>query len=111
MEFLETSNVISPTDSEVNSFQNSASKQGISVNTTKKEDSNKLPMTAPISPSSSKPATTLESSELECSLCFRLFCRPVTTSCGHTYCKYVSFFSYIRKKESFQLTFIVGVAC
>jgi len=30
---------------------------------------------------------TIETSDLECSLCFRLFCRPVSTPCGHTYCK------------------------
>mmetsp|Transcript_6173 Transcript_6173/g.8613 ORF Transcript_6173/g.8613 Transcript_6173/m.8613 type:complete len:209 (+) Transcript_6173:188-814(+) len=26
-------------------------------------------------------------SDFECSLCFRLFCKPITTPCGHTYCK------------------------
>jgi len=35
-------------------------------------------------PSQNQP---LESSELECSLCFRLYCKPVSTPCGHTYCK------------------------
>jgi len=29
----------------------------------------------------------LDISDFECSLCFRLFCKPVTTQCGHTYCK------------------------
>eukprot|EP01114_Cavostelium_apophysatum_P018162 TRINITY_DN555_c0_g1_i1.p1 TRINITY_DN555_c0_g1~~TRINITY_DN555_c0_g1_i1.p1 ORF type:complete len:199 (-),score=34.17 TRINITY_DN555_c0_g1_i1:116-712(-) len=29
----------------------------------------------------------IDNSELECSLCFRLFCKPVSTPCGHTYCK------------------------
>jgi hypothetical protein len=29
----------------------------------------------------------LDIADFECSLCFRLFCKPVTTSCGHTYCK------------------------
>ncbi len=28
-----------------------------------------------------------DSSDFECSLCFRLFCKPVSTLCGHTYCK------------------------
>jgi len=30
---------------------------------------------------------TLEISDFECALCFRLYHRPVTTQCGHTYCK------------------------
>lgn len=30
---------------------------------------------------------TLDIADFECSLCFRLFCKPVSTSCGHTYCK------------------------
>jgi len=29
----------------------------------------------------------LDSSDFECALCYRLFYRPVTTACGHTYCK------------------------
>lgn len=29
----------------------------------------------------------LEITDFECSLCFRLFCKPVTSSCGHTYCR------------------------
>jgi len=29
----------------------------------------------------------LDIADFECSLCFRLFCKPTTTSCGHTYCK------------------------
>eukprot|EP01119_Soliformovum_irregulare_P007617 TRINITY_DN20057_c0_g1_i1.p1 TRINITY_DN20057_c0_g1~~TRINITY_DN20057_c0_g1_i1.p1 ORF type:complete len:212 (-),score=32.08 TRINITY_DN20057_c0_g1_i1:45-680(-) len=29
----------------------------------------------------------LDPSDFECSLCFRLFCRPITSACGHTYCK------------------------
>jgi len=32
-------------------------------------------------------AMPLDQSDFECSLCFRLFCKPVTTPCGHTYCK------------------------
>jgi len=29
----------------------------------------------------------LDESDFECALCYRLFYRPVTTVCGHTYCK------------------------
>jgi Lon protease-like protein len=29
----------------------------------------------------------VDSSDFECALCFRLLWQPVTTSCGHTYCK------------------------
>jgi len=29
----------------------------------------------------------IDMADFECSLCFRLFCKPVSTSCGHTYCK------------------------
>jgi len=29
----------------------------------------------------------LDIADFECSLCFRLFHKPVTTPCGHTYCK------------------------
>jgi len=32
-------------------------------------------------------AIPLDIADFECSLCFRLFCKPVTTPCGHTYCK------------------------
>lgn len=32
-------------------------------------------------------ALEMSSTEFECSLCFRLFCDPVTTVCGHTFCK------------------------
>jgi hypothetical protein len=30
---------------------------------------------------------SLDPSDFECSLCFRLFCKPVSTSCGHSYCR------------------------
>jgi len=40
-----------------------------------------------IQSSSSSQATSIDTSDLECSLCFRLFCKPVSTPCGHTYCK------------------------
>eukprot|EP01113_Clastostelium_recurvatum_P026169 TRINITY_DN3140_c0_g1_i1.p2 TRINITY_DN3140_c0_g1~~TRINITY_DN3140_c0_g1_i1.p2 ORF type:complete len:270 (+),score=69.48 TRINITY_DN3140_c0_g1_i1:1280-2089(+) len=46
---------------------------------------------SPSPPSSSSlgasPSPTLDTSELECSLCFRLFYQPVTTLCGHSFCK------------------------
>eukprot|EP01122_Echinamoeba_exundans_P004327 TRINITY_DN1434_c0_g1_i1.p1 TRINITY_DN1434_c0_g1~~TRINITY_DN1434_c0_g1_i1.p1 ORF type:complete len:269 (-),score=31.13 TRINITY_DN1434_c0_g1_i1:76-882(-) len=29
----------------------------------------------------------LDETDFECSLCYRIFYQPVTTSCGHTYCK------------------------
>ena len=29
----------------------------------------------------------VDTSDFDCSLCFRLFYQPITTSCGHTYCK------------------------
>lgn len=32
------------------------------------------------------PATLLDSGDMECSLCMRLFYEPVTTPCGHTFC-------------------------
>uniref|UniRef100_A0A8C7XA52 LON peptidase N-terminal domain and ring finger 1 n=1 Tax=Oryzias sinensis TaxID=183150 RepID=A0A8C7XA52_9TELE len=35
----------------------------------------------------SVPEGMLDSSDLECSLCMRLFYEPVTTPCGHTFCK------------------------
>ncbi|KAK5617259.1 LON peptidase N-terminal domain and RING finger protein 1, partial [Crenichthys baileyi] len=36
---------------------------------------------------SSVPKDLLDPSDLECSLCMRLFYEPVTTPCGHTFCK------------------------
>ncbi|XP_040002024.1 LON peptidase N-terminal domain and ring finger 1, like [Xiphias gladius] len=35
----------------------------------------------------SVPEDLLDSNDLECSLCMRLFYEPVTTPCGHTFCK------------------------
>ncbi|XP_041838643.1 LON peptidase N-terminal domain and ring finger 1, like isoform X2 [Melanotaenia boesemani] len=35
----------------------------------------------------SVPVNLLDPSDLECSLCMRLFYEPVTTPCGHTFCK------------------------
>uniref|UniRef100_A0A3B3DC10 LON peptidase N-terminal domain and ring finger 1 n=1 Tax=Oryzias melastigma TaxID=30732 RepID=A0A3B3DC10_ORYME len=35
----------------------------------------------------SVPEGMLDSSDFECSLCMRLFYEPVTTPCGHTFCK------------------------
>jgi len=30
---------------------------------------------------------TFDVADFECSLCFRLLCKPISTHCGHTYCK------------------------
>ncbi|XP_041496390.1 LON peptidase N-terminal domain and RING finger protein 3-like [Microtus oregoni] len=37
-------------------------------------------------PDLSIPLTSLDATDLECSLCMRLFYEPVTTTCGHTFC-------------------------
>ncbi|XP_037677219.1 LON peptidase N-terminal domain and RING finger protein 3 isoform X1 [Choloepus didactylus] len=37
-------------------------------------------------PALSIPFTAFDASDLECSLCMRLFYEPVTTPCGHTFC-------------------------
>ncbi|XP_075813451.1 LON peptidase N-terminal domain and RING finger protein 3 isoform X3 [Microtus pennsylvanicus] len=37
-------------------------------------------------PDLSIPPTSLDATDLECSLCMRLFYEPVTTACGHTFC-------------------------
>ncbi|XP_057574919.1 LON peptidase N-terminal domain and RING finger protein 3 isoform X2 [Hippopotamus amphibius kiboko] len=37
-------------------------------------------------PALSAPLTSFDASDLECSLCMRLFYEPVTTPCGHTFC-------------------------
>ncbi|WZN59681.1 ATP-dependent protease LON [Chloropicon roscoffensis] len=34
-----------------------------------------------------KGGAVLEADDFECSLCFKLFYEPVTTSCGHTFCR------------------------
>jgi late competence protein required for DNA uptake (superfamily II DNA/RNA helicase) len=34
-----------------------------------------------------EPSVVVEPQDLECSLCFRLLWQPVTTACGHTYCR------------------------
>ncbi|KAJ8416494.1 hypothetical protein AAFF_G00357820 [Aldrovandia affinis] len=39
------------------------------------------------SPCREVPAELLEASDFECPLCMRLFYEPVTTPCGHTFCK------------------------
>jgi len=38
-------------------------------------------------PNSSNGEQGLDISDFECPLCFRLFCKPISTPCGHTYCK------------------------
>nr|XP_023670532.1 LON peptidase N-terminal domain and RING finger protein 1-like isoform X1 [Paramormyrops kingsleyae] len=38
-------------------------------------------------PSRGVPRELLEASDFECSLCIRLFYEPVTTPCGHTFCR------------------------
>eukprot|EP01112_Ceratiomyxa_fruticulosa_P010558 TRINITY_DN2803_c0_g1_i1.p1 TRINITY_DN2803_c0_g1~~TRINITY_DN2803_c0_g1_i1.p1 ORF type:complete len:313 (+),score=77.59 TRINITY_DN2803_c0_g1_i1:305-1243(+) len=45
------------------------------------------PMQPSTTPPTSPPQAPLDISELECSLCFRLFYQPVTTACGHSFCK------------------------
>jgi len=32
--------------------------------------------------------SNIDVNDFECVLCFRLFCKPVVTSCGHTFCKH-----------------------
>uniref|UniRef100_A0A8C9CQU0 LON peptidase N-terminal domain and ring finger 3 n=1 Tax=Phocoena sinus TaxID=42100 RepID=A0A8C9CQU0_PHOSS len=45
------------------------------------------PPTAPgAKPALSVPLASFDASDLECSLCMRLFYEPVTTPCGHTFC-------------------------
>jgi hypothetical protein len=40
------------------------------------------------SPSSNNlPPLTFDMSDFECSLCFRIFYKPISTPCGHTYCR------------------------
>jgi len=34
-----------------------------------------------------EPTVVVDQQDLECSLCFRLLWQPVTTACGHTYCR------------------------
>ncbi|XP_017264138.1 LON peptidase N-terminal domain and ring finger 1, like [Kryptolebias marmoratus] len=43
--------------------------------------------TAKAKPCRDIPKDLLDPSDLECSLCMRLFYEPVTTPCGHTFCK------------------------
>jgi hypothetical protein len=33
------------------------------------------------------PEEKIDKEDYECSLCFRLFLEPLTTPCGHTFCK------------------------
>lgn len=39
------------------------------------------------SPDASVTTSPLSVDELECSLCLRILCAPVTTTCGHTFCR------------------------
>jgi hypothetical protein len=41
----------------------------------------------PLLPKSTTQPETFDAADFECSLCFRLFYRPVSTPCGHTYCR------------------------
>jgi len=52
-----------------------------------KTTTHQSPQTTPMNKVTPTSPANFESSELECSLCFRIFCRPVSTPCGHTYCK------------------------
>ncbi|XP_004458738.1 LON peptidase N-terminal domain and RING finger protein 3 [Dasypus novemcinctus] len=45
-----------------------------------------LPTDQGAKPALSIPFATFDASDLECSLCMRLFYEPVTTPCGHTFC-------------------------
>jgi len=40
------------------------------------------------------------SSELKCSLCLQMFVKPVTLSCGHTFCKYCLLQFFLRRSLS-----------
>ncbi|XP_028292715.1 LON peptidase N-terminal domain and RING finger protein 2 [Gouania willdenowi] len=49
-------------------------------------DKENMAHTASVSGVKVVPAELLESGDMECSLCMRLFYEPVTTPCGHTFC-------------------------
>ncbi|XP_066574383.1 LON peptidase N-terminal domain and RING finger protein 1 isoform X2 [Amia ocellicauda] len=70
----------------------SASEQGPSViydgtNKHKKQGETTSAGKCPTVPCKGVPKELLEISDFECSLCLRLFYEPVTTPCGHTFCK------------------------
>lgn len=56
---------------------------------------------------SSKPQTTTQvyfegedvEEEFNCSICWNLMCHPVTTSCGHTFCRHCLQSTLKRKRE------------
>ena len=47
-----------------------------------------------------KGGAVLEADDFECSLCFKLFYEPVTTSCGHTFCRSCLLRSQVREKKN-----------
>nr|XP_040041562.1 LON peptidase N-terminal domain and ring finger 1, like isoform X1 [Gasterosteus aculeatus aculeatus] len=61
------------------SGSNKLKKQGIAKGSKQKAAKAKAPR--------SVPEDLLDPNDLECSLCMRLFYEPVTTPCGHTFCK------------------------
>ncbi|XP_037328705.1 LON peptidase N-terminal domain and ring finger 1, like isoform X1 [Pungitius pungitius] len=61
------------------SGSNKLKKQGVAKGSKQKAVTGKSPR--------SVPEDLLDPNDLECSLCMRLFYEPVTTPCGHTFCK------------------------
>jgi len=93
MEFVDTPSSMSMAINSDEIFP-STTKMGASIlaspknlqNETNQKQSN-APSSISLSAKLQSPTPALETTDLECSLCFRLFCRPVSTPCGHTYCK------------------------
>jgi len=100
MEFMETTTLI-VVDSENEEFHSSllcVIKQGstpalspnntaVTKSRTEEKTTHPSSQATPMNKVTPPSPSNFESSELECSLCFRIFCRPVSTPCGHTYCK------------------------